>query len=322
METIPCNSKITINQPRINMAKKVKDPGFGYKTTKNAKKLINEDGTSNVIHVNRKSGMYDLYSYLIEISWWKFSLFVLLSYTIINVVFAIIYNLIGIEQITPSTGNIFQDFLNGFFFSTQTITTVGYGGISPHGVVANMIASFEAMTGLLGFSFITGLLYGRFSRPRAVIKFSKHLIVRDFSEHRAIMFRLMNSRKNMMIEPQVTVTLAISEKDEVIGEYQRRFYELKLQRDKIMYLPTIWTVVHELTPESPLSKYSNEELKQLDAELYILLQYHDEAFAQKLFKIYSYKFHQLQLDKKFVPSFQFDHEGNTVLDHDTLDRLE
>lgn len=304
------------------MAKKVKDPGFGYSSAKNAKKLINDDGTTNVVHVNRKSGMYDLYSYLIEVSWWRFFLYVLLSYTMINVIFAIIYNLIGIEQITPATGSVFQDLLNGFFFSTQTITTVGYGGISPHGVVANMIASFEAMTGLLGFSFITGLLYGRFSKPRAMIKFSKDLIVRNFRDHRAIMFRLMNSRKNMMIEPWATVTLAISEENETTGEYERKFYRLKLERDKIMYLPTMWTIVHELDDESPLFRYSNQELQQLDAELYILVEYHDEAFAQKLFKIHSYKFHQLQVDKKFVSSFQFDHEGNTVLDHDKLDQLE
>ena len=226
------------------MAKKVKDPGFGYGSVKNAKKLINHDGTSNVVHMNRKSGMHDLYSHLIEIPWWKFFVYVLMGYTVVNIVFAIIYNLIGIEQITPSTGNVFRDLLNGFFFSAQTVTTVGYGGISPQGLTANIIASFQAMIGLLGFSFITGLLYGRFSKPRAAIKFSKHLLVRDFKEHRAIMFRLMNSRKNMMIEPQITVTLSISELDEKTQDYQRKFYQLKLERDTIMYLPTMWTIVH------------------------------------------------------------------------------
>ena len=263
------------------MAKKVKDPGFGYSSSKNARKLINEDGTSNVVHVNRKSGIHDLYSYLIEVAWWKFFIYVFLTYTLINVIFAIIYNLIGIEQITPSTGNVFRDLLNGFFFSAQTITTVGYGGIAPQGLIANIIASFQAMIGLLGFSFITGLLYGRFSKPKAIIKFSDHLIVRDFKDHRAIMFRLMNRRKNMMIEPEATVTLAISEWNEDKKEYQRGFYQLKLQRDKIMYLPTMWTIVHELDKESPLYKYSNEELKELDAEMYILLKYHDEAFSSK-----------------------------------------
>lgn len=300
---------------------KVKDPGFGHSSFKNAKKFINDDGSSNVVHVNRKRGFHDLYSHLINIPWWQFFLFVLLAYTLINILFAIIYNLIGIEQITPSTGNLWRDLLNGFFFSAQTITTVGYGGIAPQGLTANIIASFQAMIGLMGFSFITGLLYGRFSKPRAAIKFSKHLIVRDFKEHRAIMFRLMNSRKNMMIEPQVTVTLAVTELDKETDAYRRNFYQLKLERDKIMYLPTIWTLVHELDEQSPLSKYSNDELKDLDAELYILMQYHDEAFSQKLFKIYSYKFSQLKIDVQFVPSFTFDEDGYTILDHEKLDQL-
>lgn len=303
------------------MAKKVKDPGFGYGSFKNAKKIINDDGSSNVIHINKKRGLDDLYSHLIEIPWWQFFLFVFLVYTFINIVFAILYNIIGIEEITPSTGNLWKDLLNGFFFSAQTITTVGYGGIAPQGLTANMIASFQAMIGLMGFSFITGLLYGRFSKPRASIKFSKHLIVRDFKEHRAIMFRLMNSRKNMMIEPEVTVTLSITESDEKTDSHKRNFYQLKLERNKIMYLPTMWTIVHELDEESVLSKYSNEELQKLDAEIYILLQYHDEAFSQKLFKIYSYKFDKLKSDVSFVPSFTFDGEGNTILDHDKLDQL-
>lgn len=303
------------------MAKKVKDPGFGYGSFKNAKKIINNDGTSNVVHVNRKRGLHDLYAHLIDIPWWKFFLFVFLVYTIINVLFAILYNLIGIEQITPSTGNIFRDLLNGFFFSAQTITTVGYGGIAPQGLIANIIASFQAMIGLMGFSFITGLLYGRFSKPKAVIKFSKNIIVRDFKEGRALMFRLMNSRKNMMIEPQVTVTLAITEFDEKADNYRKNFYQLPLERDKIMYLPTMWTIVHEINDQSPLSKYANKELKELDAELYILMQYHDEAFSQKLFKIYSYKFDKLKTDVQFESSFSFDEEGYTLLDHNKLDKL-
>mgnify|MGYP001092111428 CR=1 FL=1 len=303
------------------MARQVKDPGFGYKSFKNAQRIINEDGSSNVIHVNRKRGLHDLYAHLIDIPWWKFFLFVFLVYTVINILFAILYNLIGIEQITPSTESIWRDLFNGFFFSAQTITTVGYGGIAPQGLIANVIASFQAMMGLMGFSFITGLLYGRFSKPRPAIKFSKNIIVRDFKEGRALMFRLMNSRKNMMIEPQVEVTLAITESDKKTNNFQRNFYLLKLERDKIMYLPTIWTLVHELDDKSPLTKYSNEELKELDAELYILMQYHDEAFSQKLFKIYSYKFDKLKADVQFETSFSFDEEGYTQLDHNKLDQL-
>lgn len=241
-------------------------------------------------------------------------------YTLLNVFFAFIYYLIGIEQITPSTGVFWEDLLNGFFFSAQTLTTVGYGGIAPQGMIANIIAAFEAMIGLLGFSFITGLLYGRFSKPRAAIKFSDKIIIRDFKEGKALMFRLMNSRKTVMIEPEITVMLSITDKEDS-GEFKRNFYQLKLERNKIMYLPTIWTIVHPIDEESPLLKYLQSDLKELDAEVYILLNYHEESFAQKVYNIHSYKFDQLVMDVHFEPSFAFDAEGNTVLDHDKLNQV-
>jgi inward rectifier potassium channel len=174
---------------------------------------------------------------------------------------------------------------------------------------------------LLSFSFITGLLYGRFSKPKASIKFSESLILRDFKKHRAIMFRLMNSRKTVMIEPEISVTLSISEKDKK-GEFNRNFFTLKLERNKIMYLPTVWTVVHEINEESPLFHYSNEEIKKLDAFLYILLSYHEQSFAQQVYRIYSYDFEDLKTEVKFVPANHFDESGYTVLNHDKLGEVE
>lgn len=302
------------------MAKKVKDPGFGYGSFKNAKSIINNDGTSNVVHLNRRRSLDDLYTYFTEISWIRFFVLVICLYTMLNILFAFIYVVIGIEQITPSKGVFWKDLLNGFFFSAQTLTTVGYGGIAPQGMLANIIAAFEAMIGLLGFSFITGLLYGRFSKPRAAIKFSKNIIIRDFKEGKALMFRLMNSRKTVMIEPEITVMLSITTKGEE-DEFKRNFYQLTLERSKIMYLPTIWTIVHEIKEDSPLVKYLDTDLPSLDAELYILLNYHEESFAQKVYNIHSYKFDKLLMDVHFERSFTFDTEGNTVLDHDKLNEV-
>jgi inward rectifier potassium channel len=303
------------------MARKTKDPGFGYNTKENAQSIINDDGSSNVNHLNRKRSVNDLYTFFVDISWGQFFLFIILTYTLFNVFFGLLYVAIGIEEITKTRGTFLADFLNGFFFSAQTLTTVGYGGIVPKGITANLIAAFEAMIGLLSFSFITGLLYGRFSKPKASIKFSKNLIIRDFKENSALMFRLMNSRKTVMIEPEITVTLAISGKDEK-GAFKRNFYTLNLERNKIMYLPTIWTVVHEIDDKSPLFKYSKEQLKNLDAHLYLLVNYHEESFSQKVYQIYNYDFNDLILDVKYVASSSFDIEGYTVLDHDKLSEVE
>lgn len=303
------------------MAKKVKDPGFGYNSKQNAKDIINDDGSSNVLHINRKNSIGDLYTFFIDISWGKFFLLIIVAYTFLNVFFAFLYVAIGIEQITQPKETFLENFLNGFFFSAQTLTTVGYGGISPTGITANFIAAFQAMIGLLSFSFITGLLYGRFSKPKANIKFSDNIILRDFKNERAIMFRLMNRRKTVMIEPEITVTLSITEKANN-GEFKREFFALELEREKIMYLPTVWTVVHLIDHKSPLYKYTNKEIENLDAFLYILLNYHEESFAQKVYQIYSYDFDKIETDVKYVSSASFDDEGFTVLDHEKLSKVE
>ncbi|WP_299670244.1 ion channel [uncultured Polaribacter sp.] len=303
------------------MSRKVKDPGFGYSSKQNAQDIINDDGSSNVIHTNRKRSAGDLFTFFVDISWTKFFFLIVLVYTFLNILFGLLYVSIGIEQITKPKGTFLENFLNGFFFSAQTLTTVGYGGIAPKGIAANFIAAFEAMIGLLSFSFITGLLYGRFSKPKANIKFSDNIILRAFKKERAIMFRLMNRRKTVMIEPEVTVTLSITEKDKK-GEFKREFYTLDLERKKIMYLPTVWTVVHPINDKSPLFKYSNKEIKQLDAFLYILINFHEESFAQKVYQIYSYDFDKLEVDVKYVSSVSFDDEGFTVLDHEKLSEVE
>ena len=113
---------------------------------------------------------------------------------LINALFALIYLSIGIEEIVPSTGYILNDFLNAFFFSMQTFTTVGYGLMSPLGIASGIVSSIEAFLGLMLFAFVTGLIYGRFSKPKAAIRFSENLILRDFNHTRALMFRLVNSR--------------------------------------------------------------------------------------------------------------------------------
>ena len=306
---------------RLIKLKTAKDPGFGFKSAKNVKGIINKDGSSNIKHVNRKFGLNDMYTTCIELSWFKFFLLVLFGYTLFNVFFGLIYVFIGIEQITPSKESFFDDFLSGFFFSAQTLTTVGYGGIAPKGVLANIISAFEALIGLLSFSFITGLLYGRFSKPRAAIRFSNNLIIRDLNGERSLMFRLMNSRKSIMIEPSVSVTLSLNEKDDE-GEYKRRFFTLELARDKIMYLPTIWTIVHPINEKSPLYGMTNDEIKNLDAGLYVLLNYYEVSYGQKVYRASSYKFNQIVTDVKYVPSSSFDEDGYTILDHKKLSEVE
>ena len=192
------------------MGKKIKDPGLGNSSSAHAKRMMNSDGSFNLEHLNKPRRFSEAYHYLVNISWLHFFALTFLGGFLINAVFAIIYLAVGIEQIIPTTGDVLNDFLNAFFFSTQTFTTLGYGFMAPHGIASGIVSSFEAFTGLLLFAFITGLLYGRFSKPRASVRFSKHLILRSFNNQNAIMFRLVNNRRSTMIYPKISVTLALS----------------------------------------------------------------------------------------------------------------
>ena len=124
-----------------------------------------------------------------------------------------------------------------------------------------------------------------------------------------------------MIEPEIKVTLTITELDKS-GQFKRSFYQLKLERDKVTYLPTMWTIVHKINKDSPLFKYTNEELNNLTANLYILFQYHEESYSQKLYKLHSYKFEDLKVNTIFKSSVKFSEAGQIIMDHDLLNQTE
>ena len=303
------------------MTAKVKDPGVGKSSTKKAKRFINPDGSFNVKHINRGETFTNSYDYLINISWTKFFLWVLLGYLIINSFFAIIYTFFGIAEIAEPSGNVFKDFLNAFFFSAQTITTVGYGAMSPKGMLFGVISSLEALVGLLSFSFVTGLLYGRFSKPQANIKFSNNLILRNHNGQDSIMFRLMSKNGKVMIRPRIEATLVLSLPD-ANNQYSNNFYSLKLERSAITYLPTTWTVVHVIDEKSPLKDYNTREIDKLHGEILILISYYDESFAQEVHQAHSFVLKNLKFNNRFIPAFYYDEEGYTVLDHSKLDETE
>lgn len=307
---------------KLNLKNTIKDPGLGYNSSENAQSLINPDGSSNIIHQNKDKDINNLYSYLIDISWSKFFFIVLSSLIGLNLLFAFGYLAIGIEQIAAPSNAIFTDYLNAFFFGIQTTTTVGYGVLAPSGIATNLLATLHAIIGLLAFSFITGLLYGRFSKPNAAVKFSDVVVYRKFEDANALMFRLVNKRRNLMIEPMISVTLSFSTPDE-LGNFKRQFYNLNLERDAITYLPTMWTIVHKINEESPLFGYSEEDIKNVNAKMYILFQYHEESFSQKVYQIHGYDLSSsLQLNYQFQSAVSFAENGQTILDHSKLSSIE
>lgn len=303
------------------MGEKIKDPGFGNYSNKRAKRMVNSDGSFNIKRVNKPRRLLETYHYLINVSWFKLFLLAALAFLVVNILFAIVYLVIGIEQIVVPSGTVLQDFLNAFFFSSQTLTTLGYGAMAPKGVASGIISSFEAFIGLSMFSFLTGLIYGRFSKPKASIRFSKDIILRDFDHTKAVMFRLVNNRSTVMINPKVTVTLSLTKLNNV-GDYVRSFYALELERETITYLPTTWTVVHEVNEESPLCKLTNKDYVEGNGELLVMISYFDESFDQEVYQMHSYMLSEIKIDYKFSQAYYYDKEGEMVLDYNLFDKIE
>lgn len=264
--------------------------GFGTKNRSRVR-YINPDGTFNV----RRKGLsrfrtYDLYHKLITMSWGRFGLYVLLFYFSLNVVFSMLYLAVGLEHLEGTVGETpLGMFLDAFFFSAQTVTTLGYGRISPVGAPASTIAAIESLVGLMGFALATGLLWGRFSRATAKIRYSKNAIIAPYRGITGFEFRIANERSSQLLEVEAQVILSYL----LPNEDRRRFDQLPLEREKLNFLPLSWTVVHPIDEDSPLYGKNEQDLKTYDAEFIILVKAFDETFSQTIYSRCSYRFHEL-----------------------------
>jgi len=295
------------------------DPGLTQRYTGDLRRVINKDGSFNVLR--RGVGLRDkgFYLHLMNSSWPWFLVQAGLAYTALNVCFAAIYYWIGVDQLSGvSRATPLEAFLNTFFFSVQTFTTVGYGNVAPKGLWTNAVAAIEATTGLLGFALATGLLYGRFSRPSAKIVFSRKMIVAPFNDGRALMFRIANGRPNVLMDLEATVILMTVERGS--GGMRRTYKGLRLDREKVFFLPLTWTLVHPIDEESPLHELGAGELKGLQAEVLILIRAFDETFSQTVYARHSYTSDEVEWGRRFLPAFRVTPQGDLELDLAQIDR--
>lgn len=311
------------NSRLVEQEEKRQDLGFGTKINDSSSRLINKDGSFNITRTNEAfRDRVNLYNRLITMGWAKFLGLVLLSYITENLLFATFYmlagpeNLRGLREVTD--GTTLGQFWGAFFFSAQTLTTVGYGHISPVGYVTSLIAALESMIGLLAFALVTGLLYGRFSRPVAHIQFSQRAVFAPYLDVNGWMFRIVNTRSNQLVDLQAEVTLSRLEiKSD--GTSIRKYYGLNLERKKITFFPTNWTLVHPITTESPLHGCTPEELAASDAEFLILLRATEDTLSQAVHARYSYRYDEVLWGRKFTDMFDTSQPGIVKLDLAKLD---
>jgi inward rectifier potassium channel len=293
------------------MTKQTFDPGLTNQFSGELRRTINKDGTFNV---RRKGpGRFNFYLYLIDSTWPKFIGVVLAAYLLVNLLFASLFMWAGIEhlygvQINTGVG----PFASAFFFSVQTLTTVGYGSIYPRGLWTNIIAGLEAMIGLMGFALATGLLYGRFSRPTARIIFSDVMLVAPYQDATSLQFRIANERSNVLMELDAKVLMMTVDKSD--GEMRRKYADLPLERPNVYFFPLTWTVVHPIGPDSPLYGKTAQDLAALETEFLILIKGFDDTFSQFVHARYSYRHDELVWGARFQPAFFVDRNGDLVLE--------
>lgn len=291
------------------------DSGLSNLVANQGSRFLNKDGSFNV----RKAGVplmqrLSFFNAMITMPLWKFLAIILSTYFILNLIFACVYFLIGIEHFAGTNGGTpGEQFMEEFFFSAQTLTTVGYGRVNPIGLVANIVASLEAMTGVLCFALATGLLYGRFSRPVANIMFSQKALIAPYRDGNALMFRLANAKNNPLIDAEMQVLLSMVVHDN--GHSMRRFYDLPLQLKTINFLALNWTVVHPIDDKSPLFGLTAEDLAKADAEIMISLKALDDTFAQTISARHSYKYNEMEWNAKFKTMFERSPDGQTTVLH-------
>lgn len=296
-----------------------KDLGLGQGHSKDQKRSVNKDGSFNVKKIGAVSGVRDLYKHLIYINWWRFLLGVFSVYIAINLVFACTYYLIGPEYLTGLKGESpFNQFLDCFFFSTQTFATVGYGAISPKGNFANAVASFESLVGLLSFALATGLLFGRFSKPNAKILFSEKILLSPYrKDKKGLMFRIVNKRKNTLLDASVEVIIAFDFIDEQ-GNEKRSFKSLNLEISDIKLFTTSWTIVHPVDKDSPLYGLTEEQYLNMKFEVLVLIKAFDETYGQFIYARTSFTEDEFVYQAKFDPATRVNSKGYTEINLDTV----
>ena len=296
------------------MQKPTFDPGLTNQYGGPLRRVINPDGSFNV--QRRGTNWHDVHPYLflVSISWVSFFGTVLLGYVLLNCLFATAYFLMGPGTLQGQidTAGAATRFLKCFYFSAQTLTTVGFGVLAPQSSAANLLAALEAMVGLLGFAVATGIMFGRVSRPSARIGFSERAMMAPYQEGLSFQFRMVNRRANSLIEPEVTLMMMTVDRSD--GSARREFKLLRLERDKIMLFPLTWTVVHPVDGESPLSGKSAADLEGLQAEFMVLVKAWDETFSQTVHQRYSYRYNEIVWGGRFAPAFSIGESGDLRVD--------
>lgn len=265
----------------------------------------------------RLSPLTDLYYHLMKGSWWMLIGVLGVFYMLANVLFASLYMLQsdGIASADPDS------FADAFAFSVQTLSTIGYGTLSPVSGPVHTIVAFEAMVGLVGTAIATGLVFAKFARPRAKVMFSSSMVVYRRNGHPVLVFRVGNARGNEIIEASIRVSALVPEVT-AEGEQMRRLVDLPLLRSTTPMFAMTWTVIHPLVEDSPLHGHDGDTMLRDGVRFIVSLTGIDATFSQTVHARYIYEHGDVRWWHRFVDIVGSTDDGRLSIDyrcfHDTV----
>jgi inward rectifier potassium channel len=275
-----------------------------------SRQVVSPDGRISILRLGKYHPLGDLYHLLLTISWWKFLGLIGGLYLVTNFGFAIAYMLGGDAIANARPGSL----TDTFFFSVQTMATIGYGAMYPKTIYANVLVAIEAFVGLLGVAMATGLMFARISRPTAKVVLSQTAVIMPYNGIPTLMFRAANKRGNQILEARLWVTL-IRDEVTVEGYPMRRIYDMHLIRNHSPFFILTWTGMHPLDENSPLFGETPETLAQSNAEILVSLTGIDETVAQTVHARHLYFVRQILWNYQFADIFSKTAQGQRVIDY-------
>ena len=306
-----------------NIITSIKNTGFSSIPENSGSRLINKDGQINIKREGLNfSQRFSIFHWLINMSWAQFFSYTFLGYILVNILFGVLYVICGIDGLSgPHPTHLSGQFLDAFYFSSQTLTTLGYGAVSPIGTSHNIIATLESFLGLLSFATTSGLLYSRFSKPKAKMLFTKNALISPYnSNEKALMVKLVNRNDDQLIN--VNASIILSWLDDNEDTKTRRFKKLDLEISHIDILASSWTLVHPFTENSPFTGWNEEIINELKIEMILQIDAYDQTYAQQIHTRTSYRYDEFIWGAKFRSVLGSNNEGQSILRLDEFDHYD
>ena len=253
-----------------------------------------------IIRGRKRQLFSDLYAQLMDATWPKLVAVFIATFLCINTTFALFY--FGLADWWPGEGIAHArhgEFLDYFFFSVQTLATIGYGGMSPEGIIANVLVTLEAVNGFSFYALMTGLVFSKFSRPTALVTFSERAVINDDMGERHFSLRMINDRGNRIVDAQASIVMM---RDDTLpdGSIMRRYYDMALVRSTVPVMQLSWSLLHRIDETSPLHGETQETLQAKNAEIIVSMSGMDESLSSTIHTRFSYVADDIFFDRSFA----------------------